>query len=308
MLFFPYRLYIPLYRIPFLTILVCIVCTATYVSQVRSAATFRGSLATYCTQETDANLRAMLDTINDTEFGKGCANVFLGLRDARDRDGKIAQLAREVRGLDFYRDRQQDLEYKEGAITAGFAQFQSLVPKALTDKLAYRPDRYDVLTMVTSTFAHASWSHLIGNLLFFFIFASCIESALGVINLAVAFVLMAIVAAVAYSHSASAAQAMPSIGLSGVAMGMMALLTTMLPRARIWCFFWFLFFFRRFTLPVLAIAAWQIGWNVYDMTHADPSSHINYVAHVSGAAAGIVLGIIYRVFARERLDELAAQA
>jgi membrane associated rhomboid family serine protease len=116
---------------------------------------------------------------------------------------------------------------------------------------------------------------------------------------------MAIVTSVAYSHSVSADAALPSIGLSGVAMGMMALLTTMLPRARIWCFFWFLFWFRRFRLPVLVIASWHIGWNIYELSHNDPLSHINYMAHVSGAATGVALGIFYRMFTPQRLEQLA---
>ena len=79
----------------------------------------------------------------------------------------------------------------------------------------------------------------------------------------------------------------------------------MLPRAKICSFYWFLLYIRRFTLPVLVIAAWYIGWNVYDLTHRDPDSHINYMAHVSGAATGIVLGLVYRIFATQRLENLA---
>jgi membrane associated rhomboid family serine protease len=307
MLFFPYKLDINLYRLPFLTILVCIVCVATFASQLRSSVAFDHNLQVYCTQYTDVNLRAMLAIIDDAEFGKGCENVFMRLRESQDSEQKIEQLAAEVRGLDFYGDRQQDMRYKQDAIRAGLVDFDKFVPKELTDKLAYRPDRYDVVTMITSTFAHGSWSHLIGNLVFFFIFASCVECALGVLNFSMAFMLMAVVTSLAYSRSVGAEDALPAIGLSGVAMGMMALLTTILPHARIWCFFWFIFFFRRFTLPVLVIAAWQIGWNVYDLLHKDPLSHINYVAHVSGAVTGIVLGVACRWFAPRRLEEIAAE-
>jgi membrane associated rhomboid family serine protease len=59
-----------------------------------------------------------------------------------------------------------------------------------------------------------------------------------------------------------------------------------------------------FPLPILVIAAWHIGWNVYDLSHPDPDSRINYMAHVSGAVTGIVLGLLYRMFAPQRLGEL----
>jgi membrane associated rhomboid family serine protease len=302
MLFFPYKLDIALYRITFFTILVCLVCIATFLSQIKSSTSFERNLGNYCAHEVNADLQGMLNAIQDAELGAGCANIFFGVRESRDHDATIARLAHEVRGLEFYRDEPRDIAYKESVIRYGYEQFVSLVPKDLTDKLAFRPGEYDVVGMFTSTFAHGSWDHLIGNLIFFFIFASCVESALGYGSFVGAFMLMAVATSVAYSRSVSGADALPAIGLSGVAMGMMALLTTMLPRAKIWCFFWFLFFFRRFTLPVLVIAAWHIGWNIYDLKHADPSSHVNYMAHVSGAATGVVLGLLCRLFAPQRLQ------
>jgi membrane associated rhomboid family serine protease len=307
MLFLPYKLDVSLYRLPFLTILVCLVCLATFLSQVRSGATFEGNLRNYCAQDLDTNLHAMLDNIDDRAIGTGCENVFMAIRESHDRGQTIAQLAHSVRNLDFYRDKAADLKYKQDTITSAYADFEALVPNALTEKLAYRPDQFNVVTMITSTFAHASWGHLLGNLFFFFIFASCVECVLGPLHFSLSFVVMAVATSLAYSYSASAAEGLPAIGLSGVAMGMMALLTTLLPHARIWCFFWFLFWVRRFTLPVLVIVAWHVGWNVYDLHHHDASSHINYMAHVSGAITGFVLGMLYRMFAQQRLSEMTVE-
>jgi len=301
--FFPYRLDVALYRIPFFTVIVCLVCITTFLSQIRSSHTFHDRLSDYCAHETSVELHAMLNALRDEEFGHGCANVLLGIREAGDKDAAIARLANEG-SLEFYRDRQQDVAYKQSLLHYGYDEFLTLVPKDLTHKLAYRPDGYDVWAMLTSVFAHASWDHLIGNLIFFFIFASCVECALGYAAFVGTIVLMAVVTSLAYAHSVAGGEALPTIGLSGIAMGMMALLTTLLPRAKIWCFFWFFFFFRRFTLPVLLIALWHIGWNVYDLKHMQAGDNINYMAHVSGAALGITLGILFRLFAPRRLDEL----
>jgi membrane associated rhomboid family serine protease len=307
MLFLPYKLDISLYRLPFLTILACLVCLTTFLSQVKSGATFENNLASYCSRDLDTNLRAMLDNIVDSDVGAGCASVFMAIRQSHDRDQTIAQVAHAVRNLDFYRDKAADLQYKQDSLKSAYADFEALVPKALTEQIAYRPDQYNVVTMITSTFAHASWDHLLGNLFFFFIFASCVECVLGPVYFSLSFVVMAVATSLAYSYSASAAEGLPAVGLSGVAMGMMALLTTLLPHARIWCFFWFLFWVRWFTLPVLAIVAWQVGWNVYDLQHHDASSHINYMAHVSGAVTGFVLGMLYRMFASQRLDAMMVE-
>lgn len=307
MLFLPYKLDVSLYRVPFLTILVCLICLATFLSQMKSERAFASQINSYCRDDLDVNLRAILDNIDDKSVGAGCANVFLTLRESGNRDELISALARKVRNLDFYRDKEQDIKYKEGALQSGYANFELLVPRELTEKLAYKPDRFNVVAMLTSTFAHADWEHLLGNLFFFFIFASCVECVLGSVLFSLSFVLMAVATSLAYSYSASAAEGLPTIGLSGVAMGMMALLTALLPHARIWCFFWFLLFVRRFTLPVLVIAAWYVGWNVYDLRN-DHSSHINYMAHVSGAIVGVVLGMLYRLLAPQRLDNVEVGA
>ena len=302
MLFLPYKLDVSLYRLPYLTILVCLVCVVTFLFQLRSDARFNDHLQTYCASDLEANLRAMLASSGDA-LGTDCPSVFMALRESKDRDAMFARFALEVHNLDFYRDKAADLKYKEDSLRSAYTEFDSLVPRELTDKLAYRPDSYNVTAMITSTFAHASWDHLLGNLFFFFIFASCVESVLGSLQYFVSFMVMTFATSLTYSHSVAAGDALPTIGLSGVVMGMMVLLTTLLPQARIWCFFWFLLIVRRFTLPVLVIVAWYVGWNVYDLYHHDASSRINYMAHVSGALTGFILGLLYRFFSPRLVDE-----
>jgi len=307
MLFLPYKLDVSLYRIPYLTILACLICVVTFLFQLRSDARFTDHLQTYCARDLDANLRAMLASTSDATLGLGCESLFMTLRESKDRDAMFSRFAGDVHNLDFYRDKAADLKYKEDSLRSAYAEFESLVPRELTDKLAYRPDGYNVIAMVTSTFAHSSWDHLLGNLFFFFIFAACVESVLGPMQFFISFMVMTFATSLAYSHSSDPGDALPTIGLSGVVMGMMVLLTTLLPQARIWCFFWFLLIVRRFTLPVLVIVAWYVGWNIYDLYHHDASSRINYMAHVSGAITGFALGLLYRFFSPGRLNEAMVQ-
>jgi membrane associated rhomboid family serine protease len=231
----------------------------------------------------------------------------MGIRRSGNRDQEISILAAEVPNLVFFPDKEQDRKYKVAVLTRGVEHFDTLVPNELTNKLAYSSDHYDFVAMITSTFAHASWEHLLGNLFFFFVFGSCVECVLGSFQFSLCFIVMAITTSVAFSFSVAGGSAIQTIGLSGVAMGMMAMLTALLPKANIWCFFWFFFWIRRFTLPVLAITAWFVCWNVFDL-YFDHSSHINYMAHVSGAITGVALGICYRVFAPKKLEEAVVSA
>jgi len=308
MILVPYRLDAGLYKVPVLTILVCVICVATFLSQLGSRERYQASVREFCGSDLSVYQKAIVDHIDDETTGSDCAKIFMAIRNSDNREEQVASLAAAVKGLDFYPDSDKDLKYKEDTLRAGFERYETSVPIELTERIAYKPGQYNVATMITSTFAHGSWIHLIGNLFFFFAFATCVECVLGTLNFSLCFLLMAIVSSLAYSHSvASGADALPAVGLSGVAMGMMALLTVLVPRARVWCFFWFLLWVRRFTLPILLVATWYIAWNIYDVRH-DMDSNINYVAHVSGAITGIILGVLYRMFAKNRMDSLSAVA
>lgn len=306
MILVPYKLDVGLYNIPYLTVLVCLICLVVFLSQKESEVNFQRSLKSYCEVNVNGDLRTIVDHV-EMDHVNGCASVFMTIRMSDRRDATLSEIASGVRGIDFYPNRIDDLKYKQDTLKNGFGHFQDVVPNPLTNRLAYRSDRYDFTTMITSTFAHASWSHLLGNLFFFFVFGSCVECLVGSLHFSVCFVVMAVTTSLAFSYSIATGDAIPTIGLSGVAMGMMALLTTLLPQAKIWCFFWFLLYVRKFTLPIMAIALWYICWNIYDL-RSDHSSHINYMAHVSGAVTGVLLGIGYRLFASRRLQEAMVEA
>lgn len=308
MLFFPYKLDADLYRVPFLTVLVCLACLIVFLQQLSADSDYGQRVVQHCRSAIDPNLQAILAQVSiDGERGR-CVKTLLALRDASDREAMIAALAAQPRDLVFYADRAKDLDYKAAKLTQAVSDFDLAVPPPLTGDLAYDPSRLDVVRMMTSTFAHASWSHLIGNLIFFFIFASFVESAIGYVYYAAAFVVIAIAASLAYSYSVGAsAEALPSVGLSGVVMGMLALITVLMPRARVRCFFWFLLFVWRFRLPLLLLAAWYVGWDIYSHYWSDRASNTNYVAHIGGAAAGLVIGLLFRLVHRERMRALETE-
>jgi membrane associated rhomboid family serine protease len=306
MLFFPYKLDADLYRVPFLTALVCLACIIVFLQQISADSDYLARVKAHCAQHDDANLHALFTRISADGIQTGCTANLLALRNSSNRDKSIASMAAQAGDLVFYPDTAKDLEYKAAKLTRAMADFDSVVPPPLTGDLAYDPSRIDVVRMLTSAFAHASWGHLIGNLIFFFIFASFVESAIGYVYYAIGFLVIALAAGFAYRYSVGASpDALPSVGLSGVVMGMLALITVLMPRARVRCFFWFLLFFRRFRVPLLALAAWYVGWDIYNQYANSEHSNTNYVAHIGGAAAGLCLGLLFRVVHGQRVRELA---
>ncbi len=305
MFFFPYRLDIHLYRLPFLTILVCLICAATFASQLKSANEFERNQTLFCHARSNPNLRAIFSGVSDADVEPDCASVLEAVRRAPDHAQELSKLAGEIPRLTFFPDPQADTAYKRRLLDEAYTAFEPFVPVQLTERLAYGTHRFDFVAMLGSTFAHGDLGHILGNLFFFLIFASCVESALNPWQFIAAFVVLAVVTSLAYSYSMGDAEIVPSIGLSGVAMGMMTFVTTLLPRARMWCVLWVIVFFRRFRVPLLLIAAWQVGWNIYDLHHVEVGDNINYVAHVSGALCGIAMGVLYRILAPQRVESMA---
>jgi membrane associated rhomboid family serine protease len=70
-----------------------------------------------------------------------------------------------------------------------------------------------------------------------------------------------------------------------------ALFAYFLPRVKIRCFFWLIVFYRRIGIPAWLLAAWFVGWDVYSQLTGEGDARINLVAHLSGAALGLLLGI-----------------
>src|SRR6218665_128236 len=84
---------------------------------------------------------------------------------------------------------------------------------------AYDPKSMHVGHMISAAFLHADISHLLGNLFFFYCFASTIEREISVKGYVIVFLLFAVITHVSYSLLTKSA--LPSLGLSGVVWGFM---------------------------------------------------------------------------------------
>ena len=162
----------------------------------------------------------------------------------------------------------------------------------LHELLMYYPDSPNPLQMVTSGLIHADWSHLIGNMIFFFAFGAALEVLIGNTRLYLAIIVsITVVSALAFSlFTALFGSAYPTLGFSDVVFGMIGLSAFMMPRARIRAFVWVIFWVRVMFIPAWVLAVWYVGWNVYDLFVYGNDSGINIVSHVAGAFAGYFLG------------------
>jgi len=101
--------------------------------------------------------------------------------------------------------------------------------------------------------------------------------------------------------SLGGAKPLPTLGLSGVVMGVMALWAFLMPRARVHCFAWLVVLYRRFTVPAWLFVLWYAGWDSWTLFAHGSGGGINLVAHVSGAAIGMGIGAVLFSGLRRRL-------
>jgi membrane associated rhomboid family serine protease len=307
MILFPYKVDVDLGRLPVMTLIVCAICVWVFARQQISESQFRSALDNYCSQQITRDEQLVMRYLHVPAETHLCG-VLLEIRDAPDKRAAISKLADASRQTPFYKDPKDSRDYVYSKLLESSLRFERAVPGNLTDRLAYAPGDLNVWRMLTATFSHADWWHVISNLIFFFAFAASVEIIAGYAFYSGFILFAAIGTSLAYSYSEmETLGAVPTVGLSGVVMAMTAFLATIAPTLRIRSLFWFFLFVRVFRVPALAIAAFYILQDIFYYLQHDPESQVNYVAHISGAAIGVILGIVYRFTHREYLRDLVPQ-
>src|SRR5271155_3819519 len=148
-----------------------------------------------------------------------------------------------------------------------------------------------ILPLLTSMFLHASWLHLLGNMLFLWIFGDNIEDYLGHFTYLIFYLVSGFAAGMAHIFL-NASSGVPSVGASGAIAGVMGAYFVLYPRARVLMWFPPIFFFH---LPAwLVLGYWFFvqflsGAATSIAETSQTSGGIAFWAHVGGFVAGIVL-------------------
>ncbi len=292
MFFFPYRADINLYKIPLITILLSLLCIGVYIAQYRNEVEVHNKAVAFCEQAYTPTFREILIKRAGRADVEDCLGVLLKLHVSADRAALMKKLAHQIGATPGVTKADLSVYYLE-ALNETYRAFSQAVPTLLTTKLWYPPESWSVDRMLTAAVAHGSWLHLIGNLFFFFAFAATVEIIVGIVLYLGVFLALAIGTHAVYSLATiMQVDPLPTVGLSGVIMGMVALFTFFIPTANIRCFLWLFVFFRRLSIPAWILAGWYVGWDVYSQVSGEGSAGVNLVAHLSGAAIGLILSML----------------
>jgi membrane associated rhomboid family serine protease len=149
------------------------------------------------------------------------------------------------------------------------------------------------LTVITSMFLHGSWAHLLGNMLYLWIFGDQIEDLLGRLRFLFFYLTCGAIAALAQILTDSSAM-VPTVGASGAIAGVLGAYLAKFPRNSVRV----LLFFQVVPLPaILVLGLWFVMQFVSQAGQpAGVQGGVAYMAHI----AGFVAGFIFILFMKPR--------
>lgn len=146
------------------------------------------------------------------------------------------------------------------------------------------------LTLLTSMFLHGGWMHLIGNMLYLWIFGNNIEDVMGHVKFVIFYVVCGLVAAMSHALT-DPSSAVPMVGASGAISGVLGAYLLLFPRAQVMVLIPLGIFTRTMYVP----AGFVLGfWFVLQLLSGGMSlgqggGGVAWFAHVGGFIAGMAL-------------------
>jgi membrane associated rhomboid family serine protease len=145
------------------------------------------------------------------------------------------------------------------------------------------------LTLITYMFLHGSWIHLLGNMLFLWVFGDNVEDSMGHLRFIMFYLMCGIFAGLLHAWMSPKSD-LPLIGASGAVAGIISAYLILHPRVKIWVL-------ALWRIPIKLTAAWALGfWIAAQFVNLafDREENVAWWAHIGGLAAGAVLILFMR--------------
>jgi len=156
---------------------------------------------------------------------------------------------------------------------------------------------HDLITLFTSMFLHASWSHILGNMVFLWAFGPEIEDQMGSLRY-VAFYAVGGMVAMIVEIAAAPSVTIPGLGASGAIAAVMGAFLVTFPRDRIRTIIFFGFFARIALVPAAVLIGFWFLLQLVEVgtvAGAEAQGGVAYFAHIGGLIFGAVLGRLFEL-------------
>ena len=144
-------------------------------------------------------------------------------------------------------------------------------------------------TMLTSMFLHGSIMHLLGNMLFLWIFGDNLEEEMGHIRYLLFYLASGLGAGLAHYYTAPLSE-VPTVGASGAIAGVMGGYLLLFPKAQVDILIFIVFIIKVIPVPAWLMLALWFAMQIFGGFGADPmTGGVAYWAHAGGFVVGAIL-------------------
>ncbi len=165
---------------------------------------------------------------------------------------------------------------------------------AFIERWSFVPGRFlsnpagDFITLFTAMFMHGGWAHILGNMLYLWIFGDNVEDRFGHLKYLIFYLLCGLAASFA-QLAVNPGSNVPNLGASGAIAGVLGAYLVMFPQGRV-----NVLLGRQVTAmsALIVIGLWfvlQLFSGFGSITNAADTGGVAYMAHVGGFIAGVVL-------------------
>lgn len=144
-----------------------------------------------------------------------------------------------------------------------------------------------LLTLISAMFLHADLAHLLGNMLFLFLFGFVVEMILGRWLYLASYLFCGIVSGLFYLLL-EPESAFLAMGASGAIAGLAGLYTVLFGLRKIRFFYTLLFYFDYIRAPAIILLPVWLGYELLDQWYSD--DNVNNLAHIGGLLTGALIG------------------
>jgi membrane associated rhomboid family serine protease len=154
----------------------------------------------------------------------------------------------------------------------------------------------EVATLLTSQFLHGGWLHLLGNMLYLWIFGNNIEDRMGRVRFAVFYLGGGVVAGLAQT-AIDPSSTVPMVGASGAIAATLGAYLVLYARARITTLVFLGFFYQLINVPaVIVLGFWfvlQLLDGLASLGSTSAGGGVAFFAHIGGFVAGALLARLF---------------
>ncbi len=182
------------------------------------------------------------------------------------------------------------VELAQGQHLEGFIRSFGCIPYEVTTGIDIEPYVFFPLrfTILTSMFLHGGWMHIIGNMLYLWIFGNNIEDKLGHFRFICFYFLVGVVATAAQIFI-NPSSTIPQIGASGAISGILGAYIVLFPKTKVLTLIPIFYIIRIVTLPAFVVLGfWIVLQIVNGFVSLSYTAHggVAFFAHIGGFISG----------------------